>query len=36
MYLVLCVKYVFTFIGYSKYLTFVKIEGHKPFSFPLL
>ena len=36
MYLVLGVYYVFTFVGYSKCLTFVRVERHKPFSFPLL
>ena len=33
---VLGVYYVFTFIGYSKYLTFLRVKIHKPFSFPLL
>ena len=36
MYLIVGVYYVFTFIGYSKYLTFPRVKRHKPFSFPLL
>ena len=34
MYLIVGVYYVFTFIGYSKYLTFPRVKRHKPFSFP--